>query len=149
MCQAVLRPQDTGSFCRPILAGCAVAVWVAVASAETQPSASESPIARTQAKRMVELVFTATQDYRDALQEVTFDVKLDVVKQELSPDFCWFHPRVAAVPGAGRDGRPAVVMTLQKHLGASDHYSGLWMMRTDDLGKTWTGPTEIPELAWT
>jgi hypothetical protein len=21
-------------------------------------------------------------------------------------------------------------------------------MRTDDLGKTWAGPTEIPELAW-
>jgi hypothetical protein len=31
---------------------------------------------------------------------------------------------------------------------ADDHYSGLYFMRTDDLGKTWTGPTEIPELAW-
>lgn len=77
-----------------------------------------------------------------------FSVKLDVVKQELNPEFCWFHPRVAAVPQAGRDGLPAVIMTIQKHLAASDHYSGLWMMRTDDLGKTWTGPTEIPELAW-
>jgi hypothetical protein len=71
-----------------------------------------------------------------------------VVKQELSPKFCWFHPRVAAIPGAGRDGRPAVVMTLQRHLHVSDFYSGLWMMRSDDLGRTWTGPTEIPELAW-
>jgi hypothetical protein len=52
---------------------------------------------------------------------LAFDVKLDVVKQELYPDFCWFHPRVAAIPGAGREGRPAVVMTLQKHLGVSDH----------------------------
>lgn len=77
-----------------------------------------------------------------------FHVKLDVVKQELSPQFCWFHPRVAAIPGAGRNGQPAVVMTLQKHLGVSDHYSGLWFMRTDDLGKTWSGPTEIPELGW-
>jgi hypothetical protein len=77
-----------------------------------------------------------------------FDVHLDVVHQELNPKFCWFHPRVAAVPGAGRNGQPAVIMTLQKHLGVSDHYSGLWMMRTDDLGRTWTGPTEIPELAW-
>jgi hypothetical protein len=79
---------------------------------------------------------------------VPFTVKLEVAKQELSPAFCWFHPRVAAVPAAGRDGMPAVIMTLQKHLIASDHYSGLWMMRTDDLGKTWSGPTEIPELAW-
>lgn len=80
---------------------------------------------------------------------VAFRVQLDVVKQELSPQFCWFHPRVAAAPGAGRGGKPAVIMTLQKHLHVSDYYSGLWMMRTDDLGKTWTGPTEIPELAWT
>jgi hypothetical protein len=79
---------------------------------------------------------------------LAFDVKLDVVKQELHPDFCWFHPRVAAIPGAGCEGRPAVVMTLQKHLGISDHYSGMWMMRTDDLARTWTGPTEIPDLAW-
>lgn len=26
-------------------------------------------------------------------------------------DFCWFHPRVTAVPGAGRHGSAAVVMT--------------------------------------
>ena len=31
-------------------------------------------------------------------------VKLDVAKQELHPAFCWFHPRPAAVPGAGRNG---------------------------------------------
>ena len=77
-----------------------------------------------------------------------FAIRLDVAKQELSPEHCWFHPRVAAVPGAGRDGKPAAIMTLQKHLQVSDYYSGLWTMRTDDLGKTWTGPTEIPELGW-
>jgi len=75
-------------------------------------------------------------------------IRLDVAKQELSPDYCWFHPRPAAVPGAGRDGKPAVIVTLQKHLQVSDYYSGLWTMRTDDLGETWTGPTEIPELGW-
>ncbi|MBU0714997.1 MAG: glycoside hydrolase [Verrucomicrobia bacterium] len=39
-------------------------------------------------------------------------------------------------------------MTIQKHLVISDYYSGLYYMRSDDLGKTWTGPVEIPELAW-
>ena len=73
---------------------------------------------------------------------------LDVIKRELSPDFCWFHPRCAAVPGAGRDGHPAVVLTLQKHLKVSDHYSGLHVMRSDDLGATWSGPTQVPELDW-
>ena len=35
-------------------------------------------------------------------EPVDFHVKLEVVKQELSPGFCWFHPRVAAVPGMGK-----------------------------------------------
>ena len=80
--------------------------------------------------------------------EPAFTVKLDVAKQELNPAYCWFHPRAAAVPAAGRGGKPAVIMTLQKHLNVSDYYSGMWVMRSDDLGETWSGPTEIPELAW-
>lgn len=79
---------------------------------------------------------------------VPFEVKAEPVFKELTPAFCWFHPRVAAMPGFGNDGRPAVVMTIQKHLSADDHYSGMYFLRTDDLGKTWTSPTEIPELAW-
>ncbi|MHB8898796.1 MAG: sialidase family protein, partial [Thermoguttaceae bacterium] len=78
-----------------------------------------------------------------------FTVRLQVAHRELNPGYCWFHPRVAAIPAAGKDGKPAVVMTLQKHLKVSDYYSGLWAMRTDDLGASWTGPTEIPELGWT
>ncbi len=81
-------------------------------------------------------------------EPVAFQVEATVALQELNPKFCWFHPRAAAIPGLGRDGRPAVIMTIQKHLIADDHYSGLYVMRTDDLGKTWFGPTEIPELAW-
>jgi hypothetical protein len=94
------------------------------------------------------------QESADAKHDVSnatalpFEVRADVVLRKLSPDFCWFHPRVAALPGFGKDGQPAVVMTIQKHLVADDHYSGLYFLRTDDLGKTWTGPTEIPELAW-
>lgn len=77
-----------------------------------------------------------------------FTTKAEAVFKQLSPDFCWFHPRVAALPGHGQSGQPAVIMTIQKHLQADDHYSGLYVMRTDDLGTTWSGPMEIPELAW-
>ncbi len=77
-----------------------------------------------------------------------YKVNAKAVFKELTPAFCWFHPRVAALPGYGKGGRPAVVMTIQKHLSVSDHYSGMYFLRTDDLGRTWTGPTEIPELAW-
>lgn len=77
-----------------------------------------------------------------------FTVKAEVALQELSPDFCWFHPRPAAIPGAGKDGQPAVIITLLKHLAADDHYSGLYYIRSDDLGQTWTRPVAIAELAW-
>ncbi len=76
-----------------------------------------------------------------------FKVQANPVFKELNAQSCWFHPRVAAIPGHGNADQPAVVMTIQKHLGVSDHYSGLYYLRTNDLGQTWTGPTEIPELA--
>lgn len=81
-----------------------------------------------------------TEHVLTAQESGNFSIQLDIVKQELHPDYCWFHPRVAAVPGAGKDGGPLVVLTLQKHLAADDHYSGLHYMTSKDLGKTWTGP---------
>lgn len=86
--------------------------------------------------------------FADGPALVPFDVKAEPAFKELSSKFCWFHPRVAALPGFGKGGQPAVVMTIQKHLSADDHYSEMYFLRTDDLGRTWTGPTEIPELAW-
>lgn len=83
-----------------------------------------------------------------AAEPVDFTVQLEVVKQELDPGFCWFHPRAAAVPGKGKDGLPLVVLTLQKHLVADDHYSGLYFMKSDDLGKTWSEPVLPKELDW-
>lgn len=79
---------------------------------------------------------------------LSFETRLDVIHRELSPKFCWFHPRVAAVPALGKNGVPVVVATLQKHLGVSDHYSGVYYMRSDDLGKTWTEPKLPKELDW-
>lgn len=80
-------------------------------------------------------------------QTLPYEVKLDVMHQELSSDFCWFHPRVAAIPVADSP-TPIVICTLQKHLGVSDHYSGLYFMRSDDGGTTWTPPTLPKELDW-
>lgn len=77
-----------------------------------------------------------------------FNIQLDTVVEHDDGKFLWFHPRTAAVPDAGKDGAPLVVMTLQKHLQVSDFYSGMYAMYTEDMGTTWSGPVEIPELAW-
>ena len=61
---------------------------------------------------------------------------------------CWCHPRAGIVPGAGKDGLPRVVMTMNTmHLEGSDVFKGMYGLRTDDLGKTWTEPREIDALA--
>ncbi len=82
------------------------------------------------------------------LAPLDFEIKLEAIHEHNDGKFLWFHPRAAAIPSYGKDGAPAVIMTLQKHLHVSDYYSGISVMRTDDLGKTWSGPTAIPELDW-
>ena len=85
---------------------------------------------------------------QDISSRSKFQVKSDFALRQLNKNFCWFHPRVAALPGFGKNGKPAVIMTIQKHLMIDDFFSGMYYMRTDDLGKTWKGPIEIPELSW-
>ncbi|REK19405.1 MAG: hypothetical protein DWQ37_00985 [Planctomycetota bacterium] len=79
---------------------------------------------------------------------VDFKIQLDTVLEHDDQDFLWFHPRAAAVPSADPDQPPVVWMTLQKHLRESDYYSGASVMRTDDLGRTWSTPEARPELDW-
>ena len=50
-----------------------------------------------------------------ALQDVPYEIRLDVPLQHDEDDFIWLHPRVTAVPAA-HGGEPTVLMTLQKHL---------------------------------
>jgi hypothetical protein len=88
------------------------------------------------------LCLTASGRFR----AVPFTIARDIPLQAANPDFCWFHPRSAAIPKWGAGGMPLVVMTLNKHLDADDHYSGLWYMYTGDLGKSWKGPFEPPQL---
>jgi len=57
----------------------------------------------------------------------------------------WFQPRPVAIPSAA--GRPAVVMTIQKALG-SDFFTGLSVVRTDDLGVSWSTPEPCEALGW-
>ena len=75
---------------------------------------------------------------------VPLEVELEtVIKRDHPSDkSLWFHPRLTI------DADNEIVMTVQKHLGRSDHYSGLSIMRTKDFGKHWSGPTLHSELDW-
>lgn len=84
-----------------------------------------------------------------AFTPLEFRLELDEVLSHDDGEFLWFHPRVSRLPGFGAQAGVGVLMTLQKHLHISDFYSGLYVMRSDDLGRTWRGPEERPELAWT
>ena len=77
-----------------------------------------------------------------------FDSEVETVLTHDGDDYTWFQPRVVSIPGEGTAGRPALLMTLSRHLGVSDFFSGLYVMRSDDLGGSWTEPTCPPELDW-
>lgn len=68
-----------------------------------------------------------------------FDIQLDTISSGFDKKTCWVHPRAGAIPGSP----PKVVLTMQKLLlTGSDVFYALNEMRSDDLGKTWLGPTE-------
>ena len=62
--------------------------------------------------------------------------------------FCGFIHASRAIPSDDSISSPTVLMTLQKHLRTSDHYSGLYFMLTRDLGRTWSEPELRSELDW-
>ncbi|QDU79313.1 hypothetical protein Pla110_10210 [Polystyrenella longa] len=67
------------------------------------------------------------------------EVERTVVHSGYDGVYCWVHPRAGAIPGK----TPSVVMTMQKlWLKGSDIFQPLKEMRTDDLGETWSGPSD-------
>ncbi len=73
-----------------------------------------------------------------------YRIQLDVIHSGFDHKTCWVHPRAGAIPGDPL----SVVLTMQKLLlSGSDVFYELNEMRTDDLGKTWSGPTPHATLA--
>lgn len=76
---------------------------------------------------------------RAVAAEPEYRVKLQAISRGYDGQTCWVHPRAGAIPGES----PIVVLTMQKLLlTGSDVFFALNEMRTDDLGQTWSGPTE-------
>jgi hypothetical protein len=60
---------------------------------------------------------------------------------------CYTHPRAGIIPGAGIDGLPKVVMTMNTlDLEGSDVFKGVYGLHTDDLGKSWSEPQRLITL---
>ena len=77
-----------------------------------------------------------------AAAELTFEIKVEMPIVHDDRQFLWYHPRAAAIPGKG------AIMTIQKHLGVSDYYSGLFVMERESLQSPWSAPKFVPELDW-
>lgn len=70
-----------------------------------------------------------------------FRLQLDTVTEGYDGTRCWAQARAGIVPRTGQ--APIVVITMNPLLiTGSDVYLPIHEMRTDDLGRTWTGPTE-------
>lgn len=83
-----------------------------------------------------------------AIVPLEIEVETILTREDPASSSLWFHPRVAVIPNSENSGQPEVVMTLQKLLGKSDFFSGLSVMKSSNLGKSWTEPTSPTELGW-
>ncbi len=85
---------------------------------------------------------------------VDFKIRLEEVLSHDDGKFLWYHPRATLYPDPENPRGAVQLLTLQKHLMASDHYDGLsTMSRTGDLAARssdtgWTLPTPVPSLTW-
>lgn len=96
---------------------------------------------------LIVLVGTAGLVSAQTVDVVPFDVKLETVQKFWDGTYDWAQVWAGAIPGAGRDGQPAILITTQKENNKSDdYYYGVHTLRSDDLGKTWTAPEPHPEL---
>ncbi|HNR31359.1 MAG TPA: sialidase family protein [Candidatus Hydrogenedentes bacterium] len=92
------------------------------------------------------MISTTSYGEREAVTIVDYDIQLDSIRSGFDKVTCWVHPRAGTIPGEP----PTVVMTMQKLLlSGSDVFYALNEMRSDDLGRTWTGPVEHESLGRT
>ena len=76
-----------------------------------------------------------------------YRLKLEVCTRFFNGKQCWTHPRAGILPGAGENGLPRVVMTMNTlDLEGSDVFKGMFGLYTDDLGRSWSKPDHLANL---
>lgn len=75
-------------------------------------------------------------------------IELNVPTKLFDGKRCWSHPRAGIVPKLGNNGNPQIVMTMNNlDLAGSDVFRGVFGLHTNNLGKSWTEPAELPTMA--
>ena len=70
------------------------------------------------------------------------NIELQAIHSGYDRKTCWVHARPGAIPG----NPPVVLVTMQKlRLTGSDVFYEINDLRSDDGGRTWTGPTPHPD----
>lgn len=82
------------------------------------------------------------------IEQLTYTIQLDTIIKHDDRHFLWYHPRAVAWQPADSTQPRQLLITLQKHLRISDYYSGLYVMESGDLGKSWSAPELKPSLDW-
>ena len=81
---------------------------------------------------------------RAAVPSVDFKIQLDTVTSGYDGKYCWVQARAGAIPRVGQP--PIVVITMNRLLvTGSDVYFPINEMRSDNFGRTWSGPVEHPQ----
>lgn len=92
------------------------------------------------------LICTVPSSTMMSAEPLPCTIHLDKILQHDDGQFLWYHPRAVVWPD--RNGQRHALITLQKHLKISDYYSGLHVMHSDDIGKSWSKPALVPSLDW-
>jgi hypothetical protein len=90
------------------------------------------------------------QLYADDQPPLKFDIEVTRALSGYDGKMCWVHSRAGTIPVDQKQnpgGSSTVVLTMQKlDITGSDVFSGLYDLRTNDLGKTWVGPRQVATL---
>jgi hypothetical protein len=87
-------------------------------------------------------------NFQSGQDKVKYDLSLNSPTRFFNRENCFVHCRAGIVPGAGKNGLPRVVMTMNTlDLSGNDIFKAFYGIYTDDLGKTWTTPKELVRLA--
>src|SRR5699024_8766057 len=93
-----------------------------------------------------EIPLTSKKTHRK--NDQPYELSLDSPIRYFDGENCFVHPRAGIVPGVGKGGLPRVVMTMTtQDLSGSDVFRTASRMQTDNLGKSWTHPTDSASLA--